>query len=118
MSDVCEEYCEIYEERYVRARKPHTCCACKATIQPGHRYGYVFTLYDGHVTTYKRCGRCQATHEHLVSLCRDAGDEMWPRDDLGCGLSYQSEWGPVPDDIARLPFLTDDEASALLERKP
>lgn len=29
MSGQCEEYCDIYEERYRTARKKHRCTACK-----------------------------------------------------------------------------------------
>lgn len=114
MSEQCEGCCDIYEERFRTARKEHRCTACKRAILPGHRYCAVFTLYDGSTVTYKRCGSCQRLHEHLVELCRLAGDDMWPRDDLGCGLRYQDEWGPVPPEIAALAFMSDDEASALL----
>ena len=41
--------------------------------------------------------------------------EMQPDIELNCGLRYEDEWGAVPADVAMLPFLTDAEASALLE---
>lgn len=115
MSESCDEECEVYEERFRTARKEHRCSACKRAILPGHRYCTVFALYDGNTTTYKRCGSCQRLHEHLVELCREASDDLWPRDDLGCGLKYESEWGDLPPEIAALAFMSDAEASALLE---
>ena len=34
--------------------------------------------------------------------------------DLNCGASWDEEFGPVPDEVARLAFLTPDEAQAAL----
>ena len=119
MSESCDEYCTIHEKTLRKARKEHDCCACGRVIRPGQRYANVFTVYDGNAETFKRCGACEATWVHLLSLCerlnRETCDNLYPREDLGCGLKYQSEWGELPDEIARLAFMTDEEASALLE---
>lgn len=121
MSHSCDSTYDIYSERFVRARKQHTCDACKRAIEAGAYYCKVFTLckdYDS-VHSYKRCGSCQRTHEHLRGLCHGVKDEpMWPDERLGCGLDYAEEWGgPPPDEIAALPLLTDAEAGQLLAPK-
>lgn len=126
MSDSCDEYCTIHESTVRKARKEHKCCACSARILPGHYYRHVFTLFDGSVDTYKRCGSCDATWQHLKELCdasnasRDSLYErghLYPREDLGCGKQYGEEWGNLPDEIAALPFLSDAERGSLLAPK-
>jgi hypothetical protein len=106
----------VYSERTIRARKAHKCSACKATIRRGDYHARVEALCDGRWERVRRCGRCQATYKHLFKIGQRDG--MQPDWSLNCGMRYEDEWGPVPDEIARLPFLTDDEASALLEAKP
>lgn len=116
MSHSCDDEYDVYKETPRRARKEHRCHACGAGIRPGHKYMVVATVYDGSATTIKRCGRCQRTHEHLRELCRSLDYELWPDERLNCGLDYEDEWcEPPPAEIAALPMLTDDEASALLE---
>lgn len=113
MSYVADETYAVYSETVVTARKRHECDACERAIPKGARYCRVATIYDGSVSSYKRCGACQATHEHLRALDL----ETWPDEQLGCGLAYEDEWGAVPDEVARLPFLTDEEAGRLLEER-
>ena len=102
-----------------KARKPHQCCACRTTIPIGAYYSYTWTATDDGLYTDKRCGRCERTYEHLSALCeamrRKGLANLVPMTDLSCGLRYEDEWGAVPEEIARLPFLTDAEASELLE---
>lgn len=105
----------VYNENVRKARKAHVCSACKLAIAVGDFYCAVRTIYDGDVETFKRCGACQTTHLHLRKLCADAGN-MWPREDLSCGLSYESEWeSEPPDEIAALPFLSEAERGSLLK---
>lgn len=117
MSESCDGTYEKREVRVRKARKEHTCCACQTRILPGHFYANIFTLFEREVTVYKRCGACEKTHEHLVQLCRentDPYDNMWPREDLGCGLDYEDEWGELPEEVEAFAFMSADEASALL----
>jgi hypothetical protein len=107
---------DVHEQRIRRARKEHRCCACKRAIEPGSMYCNEVYVWDGTLETNKRCGACQKTYEHLSDLCRQSEDHISPRPDLGCGLRYQGEWGDLPDEIAALAFMTDAEASALLEK--
>jgi hypothetical protein len=119
VSELCDEVYELREVRIRKARKSHVCCACKTAIAPGDYYANVFTLFDGETTIYKRCGACQLTHEHLIDKCTSLDDsEMWPREDLGCGLRYESEWGAVPDEIAALAFVSPEERGKLLHQQP
>lgn len=105
---------DFYVEPVFRARKEHTCCACKSTIRKGDLYVRASSGWEGQVETWKRCGRCQKTLEHLRKLC-NGDNEMQPREDLGCGLKYEAEWGGAPPaEIQALPFMTADEASELL----
>lgn len=124
MSDSCDEYCTIHESAIRKARKEHSCSACSARILPGHYYRYVFTLFDGDVSVFKRCGACDATWQHLYALCQahndspeGRGDSLYPMEDLSCGKGYEEEWGDLPDDIAALPMLSADERGSLLAPK-
>jgi hypothetical protein len=114
MSYYADGVCDIYRESFRKARKERKCAACHAIIRPGDYYCNLFTLYDGDVESINRCGACQRTHEHLRALCRAKDRDMWPDERLGCGLTYEGEWGEVPDDIASLPFLSAEERGVLL----
>ena len=111
MSYYAEETYTIYEEPTLKARKEHTCDACKEPIRIGDTYTRVFLLYDGRKETIKRCTRCQAIHKHLRELSREHRDgEMWPRERLNCGQDYAEEWGgEPPPEIAALAFLLPGE---------
>lgn len=116
MSYIADECYDVYAEKAVRARKPHICSACGRSIDPGHRYIRVLWIYDGYRNGCKRCGACQTLHMHLRKL-GDGG--TWPDEKLGCGRTYEGEWDRLPPpEIDRLPFLSGDEASALLDEHP
>jgi len=122
VSDSCDDYCTIHESTVRKARKEHACSACATRIMPGHYYRHVFTLFDRDVAVFKRCGACDATWHHLKRLCDerndwDRGANLYPREDLSCGLSYEEEWGDLPDEIAALPMMGDDERGRLLAPK-
>ena len=112
------EYCELYRTQKHRARKDHRCQACRRRIRSGDNYTKTTIIQGGEVERFKRCGACEATFNHLQELCWDH-DSMWAAcPALNCGMKYEDEWGDVPAEIARLPFLTDDEASLLLDGVP
>lgn len=113
------EPCSVHETEIRKARKKHTCNACGRDIQPGHHYARVFVVWDGNREITKRCGSCQLTWVHLAELCTkrnlESGGCLYPDGALNCGLKYADEWdGEPPEEIVRLPFLTDEEAGALL----
>jgi hypothetical protein len=112
MSYYTDERYSVYSEHVTKARKHHHCDACKRTIAPGQLYMRVSMVWDSTAKTVKRCGACQKTHEHLRGL--SPGD-MWPEEKLDCGLEYVEEWGEKPpEEIARLPLISNEEASELL----
>lgn len=113
MSHYVDETYDAYVEKFRKARKSHACDACRLPIRPGDFYCSVHIVFDGEAETVKRCGACQATHEHLRKLGADR--DMWPDERLACGLKYEDEWGDEPpDEVAALPMLSAEERGALL----
>lgn len=106
MSVEADDTYDVYHERPVRARKAHKCIACREVIAPGHRYWRIGVIYDGSARTLRRCLRCQCIHVHLRELCSSSDDYTWPDEWLGCGQSYEAEWGKCPEHIAVLAFVS------------
>lgn len=99
---------EFESHEQVRARKQHQCFACREVIRPGDRYSRTVNKSDGEFTMFRHCLRCWAIMDALLS----AGAES-VQYDLNCGTEYEDAFGPIPDALARLAFLTPDEAQAL-----
>lgn len=120
MSVCCDERCDIYQERLIKARKEHRCDACGGIIRPGHVYSKTAALGDGSWTNVIRCGRCETIYNHLVNrFSKEAYPDEVPAWALDCGHEYEERWDePPPPEIAALAFLTDEEAGRLLEKKP
>lgn len=59
---------EFYAEAMRKARKPHRCCECYRTIQPGERYAHAAGLSSGadRPFTAKTCEECHDIREALV----------------------------------------------------
>jgi hypothetical protein len=58
---------EFYTEAMRTARKPHRCCECQRTIQPGERYEHAAGKGHGdRVFTAKTCAECSAIRDALV----------------------------------------------------
>lgn len=122
MSHSCDEVCDVYLETYPKARKPHRCGACREVISPGSQYTKVAIVGAGSAHTYKRCARCQHLHEHLREKCRTSSEDLWPDEELNCGLDYEEEWGELPVEVAALAFaipgeLPEDTLGALLPKQ-
>ena len=49
---------EFASETTRRARKPHRCCECDQTIQPGAAYRYFVGKSNGRMFTTKTCALC------------------------------------------------------------
>lgn len=118
MSDYCEEYCIVHRREIRKARKEHKCCGCRAVIRPGDYYAAVFSLGQDGADTFKRCGACERTWQHLKAKCDEHNklndDSLFPFEDLSCGKDYEEEWGELPDEIAALPLLSAEERGQLL----
>lgn len=110
MSYAVDSTYDVYLEKLRRARKEHFCDACDTKILRGHRYCYVSIVWDGSARSVRRCLRCQTLHKHLRTL---GGYDVWPDEELNCGLDYEEEWGDLPPEIAKLAFLTPEEIQAL-----
>jgi hypothetical protein len=110
MSQWCDDSYTVYSENQVRARKDHTCQACWECIPKGTPYWRITWVFDRSAGGVKRCVRCQAIHLHLRKLCREKDYEMWPDEQLACGLKYEDEWGDLPDEIAALAFALPTDA--------
>lgn len=111
MSFSCDGPCDVYDERTRKARKEHECDACEETIAPGHRYWRIAVIFDGRVTAYKRCLRCQEIHLAIRRKWHEAEEfDMWPDEELACGSTWEEEHnGPPPVEVAELAFVTQDE---------
>lgn len=96
-----------------RARREHTCSACHRTIARGHAYAITRSLFEGRWDQFKHCGRCDRIYLALV----DRLDyDVWVDPRLACGTEWRDAfYGDPPPDIAALAFVTEAEASALLD---
>lgn len=99
------------EDGWRKARKEHKCCACHEMIRKGDHYHFLAGIWDGEsFARFKHCARCWAILRALWAA--DAEPELH----LDCGETWESALeGPVPEEVARLAFLTPDEAQALVE---
>lgn len=110
---IMDEGCEpatLYTKRRVSAIKDRPCQACGEIIPKHHIYVRVGILFDEEWDNIFRCLRCEAIHEHLVSLI-EPGDGVWPNDRLDCGHTYEEmHGGSPPEEIEALAFaLPGDE---------
>ena len=97
-----DEAVEPLVSAFRRARKQHECFA-----------HYTAIIYDG-FEAFKHCLRCWAIGNAIL----EAGGESCQYD-LHCGVSWEEAFGgPPPDEIARLAFLTREEAQRLRVDSP
>ena len=63
--------CEDYESpaflriQIVTGRKPHTCCECNQTIQPGQKYECAVGKWEEEIVTFRTCGDCLKLREEV-----------------------------------------------------
>lgn len=107
MSHSVDETYTVYRKDHRRARKPHTCCACRVSIPIGHVYSYTFAVWDGHHETWDRCLRCDAIFDALVKRLSDRDE--WPDEDLNCGHTWGENGEAVPPEVERLAFVSAAE---------
>ena len=63
-----DEYATIWEEDVVIARKLHRCDQCGGDIKPGTAYSKHFSLFEGDVTSEKRCYPCSVVTETFMDM--------------------------------------------------
>ena len=61
-----DDYCQVWNKTYPRARKQHVCNSCRTAIQPGEQYLRLFSVYDGNADTDKACMVCATLWESFV----------------------------------------------------
>jgi hypothetical protein len=61
-----DDYCQVWNKTYPRAKKQHVCNSCRTTIQPGEQYLRIFSVYDGNADTDKACMVCATLWESFV----------------------------------------------------
>lgn len=74
MSD--HSFPEWYKERMPRAAKPHKCCECGGTIEPGEVYLVAAGFWNGELESFKTCVDCEAIRKKIT-------DSLGPNHDLG-----------------------------------
>jgi len=116
---------EVESSTTQRARKEHRCCACRETIRVGDLYRRTFVVYEREPETFKHCLRCTAMFDAIIRAQRGADLDYWERGvawRLDCGHDWQEMFDDdPPPEVARLAFLTPDEAQrelAATEPKP
>lgn len=108
MCDVDAPSPSFFIERWVRARKEHTCCACRETISKRHLYHLCKGCWDGDFAQYKHCARCW----RLFSvLNQERPGEIALG--LDCGEVYE---GTDPDMLV-MAFMTPDDAQRYAQRQ-
>ena len=96
------------QRRWKFAKNGQKCFACLEVIRPGDRYHLIVQNYEGDLAHFKHCARCWAMCEAIMERAESV---RW---DLNCGTSWQEAFGQEPpDEVARLAFLTPDEAQAM-----
>jgi hypothetical protein len=109
----CEPWDVYSEQRKRRARKDHVCYCCAETIRRGDLYVYEFAVFEGSPDEIKRCLRCQAIYDHLVSRHRGMEDTAVDRE-LKCGHTYREVFAEdPPEHIAALAFALPGDSHLL-----
>ena len=83
---VADGYCEAWISTTRRASRPYKCCECGEPIIAGHLYEYLFTAYEGNVSTHRTCIFCAVEFERLMNLM----PEGLVKGDLACAVIYES----------------------------
>ena len=117
MCDDADYSYAVQSERFPRARKVHLCCACGESIRVGDKYAYSVAIGQEGFDSYKHCLRCYTMLEAIQEAHSRNGSEIAIAWELNCGEDWTDAIGELPNEIARLAFLTHDEIQQL-EVKP
>lgn len=76
---------EVFNEKMVKARKPHKCCECATEIEAASEYQRSSGIWnDAGAKTYKTCKRCARIRDAAVREMDGGYDEHGP----GFGLLF------------------------------
>lgn len=69
-------YPEFVRETDRKARVPHKCCECGATISPGNDYRVIAGCWGGQFNTFKQCEACADLWDSMADLgfCLEYGN--------------------------------------------
>lgn len=101
-----DDYCQQLKDEFLKARKAHWCAACHETIPAGHVYHYGFHIDpDGEPLYCKHCLRCWAM---FLEICGVSKEPV--AFDLDCGEVWEDTIGELPEKVARLAFMSPEDA--------
>jgi hypothetical protein len=90
------EYCDVWNERVIKARIPHKCEECGRPIPAGSLYERVGMLWDGKWSTTRTCLDCRAIAKAFCCEGRILGDlwesvyeDLFPVMTTGCLLRVE-----------------------------
>ena len=95
------DYCEVWDERPVVARKPHYCDGCGGLIAAKAEYVRHFSKFEGSITTGKLCAECKADRQkfadaHEGMLCAPPAFRSMLNDCIAEGDQESEEmWKPM-----------------------
>lgn len=71
-----DEFCQLLRKNSPTARRPHVCCECGETIEPGQVYLDEVTVCDGGIKTWKTCRLCWNIRKDMFT-CGWYYGEIW-----------------------------------------
>jgi hypothetical protein len=103
-----DEYADVYNVKWRKARKEHKCSACKEMIRAGDRYSYTSGVFDGSGFSYKHCVRCYLTMDMLDEITGE-----FPDPELNCGQVYDGE----NEELLALAFMLPSDGQRWWEKE-
>lgn len=96
----------VFDERERTAKKTYRCDACREAIDLGHRYVYVFGVWDGDSGQFRHCLRCSAIFSAIAKARPGVAIDL----ELNCGETWQDALGvDPPEHVAALAFTLPGE---------
>lgn len=71
MCNISLEPCSLWAEARHKARKTHTCSACRGLIHKGDTYIRHFSKFEGDITAEKLCMSCQTARARFTEAHGD-----------------------------------------------
>jgi hypothetical protein len=87
---------QVFNQKYVTAKKKHKCCECGSIINPGDKYEYVFMVCDNDPSTSKTCMPC-ADIRRDIAPCACFGELRLEIQEC-LGFDYLEDPGDMEDE--------------------